>query len=78
MKEAYLHCMSLLFPDGLPNAEEQHRDTIKIFSMGWAEALKKNNDKEGLTEWVVLCQPISKPNWWPDDSWKWWDLPSRN
>ena len=71
MKQAFLESIRYMYPEGVDDLH-QMRDLIRIYSMGWCDALMHHEDKEGVEKWFAECKVISDLNWWPDDSWKWW------
>ena len=71
MKEAFLQSMRLIYPQGVDNAY-QHRDVVRIYSMGWCDALMAADQKQAVAAWVEEFRPLADLNWWPDASWRWW------
>lgn len=39
MKQAFLQCMKILYPEGV-KSREQLRDLVRCFGMGWAESMQ--------------------------------------
>jgi hypothetical protein len=70
-KARFFECMKLIYPDGV-SSQEQLRDLIRVFSMGWLEALMLNECKGAVELWVRQYSKTTDVSWWPDDSWKWW------
>lgn len=70
-KARFFHCMEMIYPDGV-SSQEQLRDLIRTFSMGWLEALMLAECKEPVQAWVSEFAYTFDVGWWPDDSWKWW------
>lgn len=73
MKKSFLNEIHYLFPGGLnwDTMKRQHRDIIHIYSMGWIEALLKHGNDAAVRSAAEFCKPMTDPNWWPDDSWRW-------
>ncbi len=71
MKESFLRAMKHVYPKG-GVSPQQHRDLVRTYSMGWADALMSIEAKKDLEEWVLDHSGLADLNWWPDDSWKWW------
>jgi hypothetical protein len=73
MKEAFKRDMRFLYPAGLGSDEyHQFRDLIRVFSMGWCDALMAHNLTDAVEQWTKEFRPIAEAGWFPDDSWKWW------
>lgn len=72
MQTAFLKCMRLLFGARGSVGLTQLRDLIRVFCMGWSECAVHRADPDALEEWIEETKPTADPNWWPDDSWKWW------
>lgn len=70
-------CMRMIYPQG-PSSAYQHRDVIRCFSMGWAEALIAANCREGLAQWTEEWKLCAEENWWPGPEWAWWQVEKRN
>jgi hypothetical protein len=71
MKESFLKSAKLMYPDGVSQAY-QHRDLVRVYSIGWCDALVNSGDMERVRQWTEEFKPLADLNWWPDDSWKWW------
>jgi len=74
MKEAFLESIRMIYPDGLDVLTDgyQWRDIVRIYSMGWADALMATGQKEKLEEWLLEAKALTDENWMPDSSWRWW------
>jgi hypothetical protein len=70
-KARFFDCMRLLYPDGVVS-HEQLRDLIRVFSIGWVEALMLNECVAGVEAWAKDYKHTTEEGWFPDDSWKWW------
>lgn len=73
MKKAFLEDLKHMWPQGLhPSEKSQWRDIIRVYMMGWCSALMSQGAVEQVAEWTKEFRPLADPNWWPDDSWRWW------
>ena len=72
MREAFRRDMRLMWPNG-PASAHQHRDIVRVFAMGWCDALMAVGAKEAVEAFVREFASISDPNWWPGESWVWWE-----
>ncbi len=71
MKLRFREAMKLMWPGGVDDPL-MFRDVIRIFSMGWAEAMMKTDNCEEISSYVTNFRAIAQQDWMPDDSWKWW------
>lgn len=73
MKEAFKLSMRFMFPNGLNWQADKYqwRDLIRVFSMGWCDALMHVDNKPAVKQWVDKYKGLADLNWWPDDSWRW-------
>lgn len=81
MKLSSKQTLRLIFPYEIPPI--QHRDVIRIYTMGWLDSMKMmaetsitDKEKESVKGMVRECliglEAIADLDWLPDDSWKWW------
>lgn len=73
MKEAFLKAMAEVWPGGLDwqNDKRQHRDMIRLFTMGWMEALESLGKEEECRLLYEEYKYLSDYNCWPDETWRW-------
>jgi len=72
MKEQFLEDMRRLWPGGCVSAY-QHRDLVRVFAMGWCDALMHAGAADEVLRWGEQFGAIADENWWPDQSWRWWE-----
>lgn len=79
LKESFIENIKFMYPEGLDwdKQKAQHRDIIRIYSMGMMSAYENVHDRNpGSVDvesnaWMAECKPIADLNWWPDKSWRW-------
>lgn len=71
MRSKCLADMKLMWPHG-PADREQHRDVIRIYAMGWCDALMAAGNKAAVEAWTREFAHIAEVSWFPDSSWQWW------
>jgi hypothetical protein len=71
MKAKFRECMREIFPEGPPANQHQHRDMIRVFSMGWLESLLTTGQDQIADAWLQDYVPMAHVDWWPDESWRW-------
>jgi hypothetical protein len=87
MKEEFLNCMRVLYPEGLDweQQKRQHRGLIKCWCMAWLESMRQFVDEvpeehqpaafqlitERYKQALDAIQPTADYNWWPDKTWRW-------
>lgn len=78
MRLCFLKVMHLMYP----NVEQllitgmdpdQLRDVVRVFSLGWCEALIISNNGPCIEDWKLRygCR-INSPDWYPGPEWQWW------
>lgn len=75
MKDAFILSMQHIYPGGVDNMH-QMRDLVRVYSMGWCDALMARGDKAAVQAWCTEFGPISATGWFPDATWKWWTGPT--
>jgi len=72
MKKIFLESIRFVWPEGVGD-RRQMRVIIRVYSMGWVDALMATKQTEDLADWVEnACSMMNDPAWMPDDSWIWW------
>jgi hypothetical protein len=71
-KAMALQALRAAYPKGVGSAQ-QHRDTIRLYMCGWMDSLVFGSRGQEITDLLPEVRRISDPNWWPDESWVWWD-----
>lgn len=73
MKDAFKRSMVWMWPNGTidMSCPEQWRDLVRVFSMGWIEALKSVGHYAEIEQQMIAYNAICDPNWMPDASWDW-------
>lgn len=80
IKRTFRSSMKHIYPDG-DIGSKQLRDLCRVFIMGWVGAVLDPKDNEEGGGMITGVWPTDDPefkrvtdeNWWPDDSWKWWN-----
>lgn len=71
IRESFKRAMARAYPLGRVK-DNQLRDLIWAFAMGWLEALGASRNTRALHESASIWHQISDPAWVPGDEWKWW------
>jgi hypothetical protein len=71
VKERFLKAMAFMYPDGVPWGGHQHRDLVRIFMMGYGEALMATGQDEEMAQFIFDWKHTADVNWWPDETWRW-------
>ena len=71
IKQTFLHEIPKLYPLCGIITDQQLRDMIFVFAMGWCEALAQFPGSKEYAASLDEIEPIVKPNWIPDKSWRW-------
>lgn len=72
LKAAFLDTAVKMYPQGLAEDPKQHRDVIRVYTMGWRDAVITAKDRGMVLDVASDCKRMADPNWWPDKSWRWW------
>ena len=81
LKAEFKRCAKIVFPPAkFPRGvgAEQHRDMVRMFAMGWTQALVRlipfsEEARTLAAEYThTVGQVISNADWFPDSTWNWW------
>jgi len=75
MRCAFLSDAAGMYPKGLAHERRQHRDMIRIYASGWLAAALAAGNRAMVLAVTPYCNKMRDPNWWPDDTWLWWNDP---
>lgn len=75
MRESLFRSIRFIYPQGVDNLE-QFRDIIRIYYMGYIDAMMKVGNKSEIEKAYEFGRQMCAKEWLPDSSWQWWDGPS--